>query len=567
VPLAVDARRTRAAFAPELAITGAAAVNPMSVDTHKIHMAARRPMPTVSSRSGGGLSTSAADATIVQLSNPMLAGNPTALRPRRVRPAVLIMLALAGGVWATLHTSVSAQPLATATLQVDTSSPGKPFRLGAVGLSSEASELATVHLSASHYRLVRLMRLLGPSVLRIGGNSVDTSWWTSRDEPPPTWATNTVIPADLQALRGLLQATGWKVILGVNLGHFEPARAGDEAYYAREILKSDLQGIEIGNEPDDFGRKPRLRAATYTVSEYETEARAYEQALRTVGVPLYGPALARTEWLAPLDTNMQEFAELTLHYYPASTCEKALESQEATAGELLSIEVRQQENEIVRALVSAGRLNRRPTRIGETNAAACTTSPASGPVFATALWSLDWALRASSAGVAGLNFHGTFDTHGAQTDSPISAPSDETASAGEVTAQPEFYGILAARLLEGGRFVPTRLLGAANPPNLTTWATLAANGVVKIAIDNFATSGSAQPIAVRTAHYTASVEALIGPSTGASTDIALGGASVTGEGEWHPKSAPLPARRSALLYVPCASAMIVTLSPRRRHRP
>ena len=102
-----------------------------------------------------------------------------------------------------------------------------------MGLSTEASELETDHLSAAHDRLVRLMRLLGPSVLRIGGNSVDLSWWDSDGEPPPPWATSTVTPADLATLRGLLTATGWRVLLGVDLGHFEPVRAADEARYAR----------------------------------------------------------------------------------------------------------------------------------------------------------------------------------------------------------------------------------------------------------------------------------------------------------------------------------------------
>ena len=125
------------------------------------------------------------------------------------------------------------------------------------------------------------MRLLGPSVLRVGGNSVDLSWWTSNGEPPPPWATSTVTPADLSALRGLLTATGWRVLLGVNLGHFEPSRAVDEARYAKRILGKSLLGIEIGNEPDDFGKKPKLRAPTYSVGEYLQEADAYSQALST----------------------------------------------------------------------------------------------------------------------------------------------------------------------------------------------------------------------------------------------------------------------------------------------
>ena len=103
---------------------------------------------------------------------------------------------------------------------------GRNFAQGAIGLSTETYEFGVHHLSATSRARIRLMRLLGPAVLRIGGNEFDESWWTSHNEPRPSWATNVVTPADLARLRGLLDATHWRVILGVNLGHFDPARAG-----------------------------------------------------------------------------------------------------------------------------------------------------------------------------------------------------------------------------------------------------------------------------------------------------------------------------------------------------
>jgi hypothetical protein len=147
-------------------------------------------------------------------------------RGRRVLAVfVIVSAAVCTWVWARSAASVPLAP--TAVLRVDTSRPGDDFEVGAVGLSTEAEELSSGHLSADHPSLVRLMRLLGPAVLRIGGNSVDLSWWTSSGEPPPPWATNTVTPTDLRVLHGLLTATGWRVLLGVDLGHFEPARAAD----------------------------------------------------------------------------------------------------------------------------------------------------------------------------------------------------------------------------------------------------------------------------------------------------------------------------------------------------
>ena len=282
---------------------------------------------------------------------------------------------------------------------------------------------------------------------------------------------------------------------------------------------------------------------------------------------LYGPALGRTEWLGQMGAAMHMFSEITQHYYPTSTCEgvKPAAAAPAATTELLLPAVRQQEDETVRALVQAGSVAARPTRIGETNAAACATSPSSGPVFESALWALDWALRAASGGVSGINFHGGFGICGLHSLSPICAPGDEPAAAyeGDVTAQPEYYGLLAASQLEGGRFVPTQRDRPRPVAELTTWATVVPNGTVKIAIDNFTTEDLAQPISIRTPGYVATVDTLIGPSTGARSGISFGGAAVTGARRWYPKPKPLGAHRSIRVVVLPASAVIVTLDPTR----
>jgi hypothetical protein len=452
-------------------------------------------------------------------------------------------------------------------LAIDARHPGHVFASGAVGLSMEAWELKG-HFSSQHYRVVRLMRLLGPSILRIGGNSVDLSWWTSSGEPPPSWATSTVTPGDLRALQRLLAVTGWRTLLGVNLGHFEPARVADEASYARKIFGARLVGIEIGNEPDDFGKKPKLRPSTYSVGEYVREADAYRQALSTTAptVGLYGPALGKTEWLGQMSSAAGIFAGLTQHYYPMNTCAgigSDAAAREPTAAELLSPDVRQQEDAILEELARAGGVSGRPTRIGETNTAACGGSRYASPTFASALWALDWALRSASSGADGINFHGGLGVCGLDGEAPICASSEAAARAGVVTARPEYYGLLAACQLEGGRFVPTRLVGSPSLPNITTWATLAGNGAIKIAIDNMATTGQAQSLSIPIRRYmTGSEELLSAPAIGARSGMALGGAQVTGEGQWRPRWRSLRQASGAVrIAVSPASAAIVVLRP------
>jgi hypothetical protein len=484
--------------------------------------------------------------------------------------SALLLGALVLGAFAWQGADTNLAPLVS--LKVETDKPGSLFRTGAVGLSIEARELGTTNLNARHYRLVRLMRLLGPSLLRIGGNSVDLSWWTSSGELPPSWATNVVTPADLDALRGLLRATGWRVLLGVNLGHFEPARAADEARFAKAILGSELAGIEIGNEPDDFGGvKQGLRAPSYGIAEYLREAEAYSQSLGETGVVVYGPALSETRWLSRLGSSLSMYSMLTQHYYPTGGCPNSpapsmLVAAPSAIG-LLSPIVRQDEDEVLGVLKGVTLQAPRKWLIGETNVAACGDEPNAGPQLASALWALDWSLRAASAGIAGLSFHSQFGRCGSFGESPVCGVNGHAVRLGDLQAHPEYYGLLAARQLEGGKFVPISLTGPVSPPDLTAWATTDHNANLRIAIDNMATSGPAQPILIPAAGYTSATEyRLSGPSAEAESGITLGAAEVTSTARWLPKVALRQHRGAALRAVLSPASAVVIILHRRRQR-
>lgn len=493
-------------------------------------------------------------------------------RHRAVAVLFAVVIAISASVAAYSATSGrSTKASAAVVLKLDLSQPTSYFARGAVGLSMEAAELHRGRLTPRHGRLVRLMRLLGPSLLRIDGGTVDRTWWTSSGEPAPPWATSIVTPADLSLLHGLLVATGWQVLLGVNFGHFDPARAADEARYARTILGSRLRGIELGNEPNSYARRPDgFRAAPYGPTQYLHDVEGYKRPIEAAapGLAVYGPDLSDPAWLAELGGGARVFAELTQHYYPVhelDTCPStsALAPQ-PTADELLSPAIRQQEEILVRALLLAGGVAGRPTRIDETNSVSCRPTIYADPGFAGALWALDWSLRAASAGIRGLNFHGGPYPCLLYPESPICADGNgAAASAGDVTAQPEYYGLLAARQLEGGRFIRARLVsGHAVPPNVTTWATASPGGTIKIALVDLNTGGSAVPIWMPSTGYAVSEQVLRGPAVDATTGISLGGSSVTDDGVWKPRIARrIRGRRSVKVLVRPASAVIVTMYP------
>jgi hypothetical protein len=450
---------------------------------------------------------------------------------------------------------------------------GKTFALGAVGLSIEAEELYTQDLSTRHRSLVALMRLLGPGVLRVGGNSLDYSWWTSNHAQRPEWATSVITPDDLVRLRELLAATDWRVILGVDLGHFNPASAANEALVAESILGSRLLGFEIGNEPNNYGDPVvKLRPSSYSASNYLQELATYSAAMQTA-VPmirLYGPDLGTRslqEWLSVITSDKSApFVAITQHYYPTfynvskGACKG---SPPPTALELLSPQVRERESTALQAISRVGELAHRETRISETNTtASCDIGggPATSPVFASALWSLDWVLRSASAGVAGLNFHGFIGRCIPNTFSPICASNYTTKAQRQVVAHPEYYGLLAARQLEDGRFVPVQISGESTSDNLTAYATVNSHGAITLAIDNLTTHGLTSVLLKVSGYDRAIYERLAAPSISATSGVTFGNASINVAGTIRPTGTKVPKIDGAFrLKLAPTSAAVITL--------
>jgi hypothetical protein len=370
-----------------------------------------------------------------------------------------------------------------------------------------------------------------------------------------------------------LAATGWRTILGVDLGHFDPARAADEASFAERILGSRLLALEIGNEPNYYGDfLDKFRPASYGVNDYLTELSAYSVAIHAAAprLLLYGPDLgvgspALQTWLPAIaSSKTMPFATITQHYYPTqynnaeSRCEP---TPIPTASELLSTEVRTRENTLLQMIVQAGQIAHRETRITETNTTgSCEAEdgPDTSPVFASALWSLDWVLRAASAGIAGLNFNGYFGICAPEGFNPICAPNFNSEIRGQVIARPEYYGLLAARQLEGGDFIPVDISGQSAQDDLTAYATESADGTIALAIENVSPDVPASVLIKAPEHARASDESLTAPSLGATTRVRFGHASVDAAGAIHPRATVLPGAHGVfrLVLAPTSAAIV-----------
>ena len=443
-----------------------------------------------------------------------------------------------------------------------------------IGLSFEMRSLPAIAGYASRGNLVALLRSLGPGVLRFGGVSADEqAAWVGRagggSATQPGWASTAITEADLAGLAALARASGWRVLLTVNLGHYDPAAAAQEAAAAQRLLGASLAGIEIGNEPDLFVRK-HMRLPGWDFAAYVPQAAAYRAAIRAAapGVPLAGPdpstGVAGLRWVRAVAASPTlRPALLTDHYYPLSSC-----GYKPTISELLSPNVRRAESEVLGKAIAIAHAHATPLRMDEANSISCEGQPGVSDTFASALWALDYTARAMAAGVAGLNLHDLLDKPDAY--SPLIAPSRGALVTGALHAAPEWYALLAAHALMDGptgwRPLHTGVAGAA-ARELSASAVWAADGQLRLLLVDYDPPGS-PPLAVhlRVSHGLAggSVLRLTAPSPAATGGVRLGGRVVAPDGTWTPPSALPQAHGHAgalAVQMPPSSAAIVTLSP------
>src|SRR5271154_5121732 len=217
-----------------------------------------------------------------------------------------------------------AGPVTQASLVVTSGAAGS-IGPAFAGLSYEKNKLSSPIFSASNSDLIALFKRIGPSVLRIGGNSVDQTAWTANGAGQTA---GQIAPSDVAALASFVKATGWQVLYGINLGGAAtgattPALAAAEVAYAAQQFGTSLLGIEIGNECDLYGDSGNYFAGNWSLSQFETLWGQFRSAIlaTTPAVPVTGPASAGREssWTVPFGqfVTKNEITLLTQHYYRA----------------------------------------------------------------------------------------------------------------------------------------------------------------------------------------------------------------------------------------------------------
>ncbi len=459
--------------------------------------------------------------------------------------AAAVALMVAGGQ--AVASAATADPTGT-TITIDRTHPFGALPSDFVGLSYEMRELSTLctngtctgNFDAHQGNLVQLYRNLGRSNVRIAGNQLDrdTLWVPAGQQPPnplPAWTADVVTPTDIARLSGVLRATGWKAEVGINLAHFDPALAADEAHSLLSILGPRLSGVECGNEPNHYAGNG-YRPAPYGFAEHQKDWEACASLVGStrIAAPDLSQPTGTATWFGQFaQAESTKINMLTAHNYTGAT----------TLTQLLSPQIHDKELADVSPQLAAAQAVHVPIRLDETNSAVGGGIAGVSDVYGSALWAFDYNMNLAQAGFAGLNFHGGFGVCGAplfngkfQRYTPICAANDADEAAKVYSAAPEYYGLYMATRMGTGQFLPVTV---SSDHNVTAYAVRGYDHRLRIAvIEKDDTTGTPVPVSlsVGTTHGFgfASVLHLTGQSLDSAAGVAVQGASVDRAGRLLP---------------------------------
>ncbi len=422
---------------------------------------------------------------------------------------------------------------------------------GLAGLSYEKAQVSTGLFSAADSTLIGCFKLLGSSLLRVGGNSVDQTTWTPGGAGGAGYSSGIVAPADVTALAAFVNQCGWQIIYGINLAKSTPANAAAEAAFAASAFGSSLYGFEIGNECDLYAGNG-LRPSSYTLSDFIAEWSAYANAIRAAvpNAPLTGPAAAGNvaNWTVPFAASeASQIRLLTQHYYRANGQSPSSTLALLLAGDPnLPTELQQLQNAAVANHILNG------YRLAEANSFYNGGAPNVSDAYGTALWAIDFLLINAQNGSRGVNFHGGGNGPGY---TPIATSGNAVAE-----VRPEYYGMLFVAQIAPG---PLYAVNVSTSLLLTAYAVAGNDGATYVAIVNKdATNTAVTAIQLGAPASRAVPLVLAGTGLNATTGTTLGGAPVGNDGSWVPApAAPVPVSGSTLnVYVPPASAVLLKVT-------
>lgn len=441
------------------------------------------------------------------------------------------------------------------------------------GLSYEKSTLYEnpYLFTGANADLIALFRLIGPSILRIGGNSVDRNVWTS------TGAGQTegqIAPSDVNALAAFVKAAGWQCLYGINLGGAgpvpytsgsivaatTPTLAAEEIAYVYQALGSSLFGFEIGNECDLYGSS-YFSGITWNLSTFESLWAQFRTAIvaqtPATASLCTGPADAGSEssWTVPFGqyATKSDISLLTQHYYRGNG-----QSASSTAANLVTPDTTLVSD--LQTLNTGAKGIGVPFRVSECNSYYNGGADGVSDAYCSSLWIIDFLFDCALNGSVGANFHGGGNSDGY---TPIA-----DSGGAVVEARPEYYGILLFTLAGQGTLYTTSLSGVGSL-NITAYAVKTSSGGINVIVVNKDSAQNLQ-LSVQLPQSAGSATLLemtqltagaSGPSLSATSGVTIQGASVGANGSFSPGAAYTLSTSGTELtcYVPYLSAVLIQI--------
>ncbi|HSC03052.1 MAG TPA: glycosyl hydrolase family 79 C-terminal domain-containing protein [Solirubrobacteraceae bacterium] len=504
--------------------------------------------------------------------------------------AALTFCLLGAGIWHAAVTdsdSDSARAAAAPSTDPDPSNlyasvdsgPTGPARpAGFLGLSFEYSALEAytgADPTAPDPVFVQLLRNLAPGpgqpvILRIGGNSTDTTWWPVKGISRPRGVRYALTPTWLASVRALSTAVPARLIMGVNLAAGRPRVAAAEAdAFLSGIGPSYVTAYEVGNEPDVYGVFPwytshRIhvfaRSPGYNLPAFIGELTRWQATLPDL--PLAGPALAELPWLSGIPTLLAADPRLrvvTIHRYALQGCLNNPGSPSyPSIANLLSDRSSTGLTDAIAPFVAAAHAAGAQFRVDELNSAAlagCLGRAGVSNTFASALWMLDTLFNLASIGVDGVNVH---SLPGAGYELFTFR---QSATGWQAFVHPDYYGMLmfAQAFPAGARLLPVR--EPAGP--VKVWATLGPDGHTRVTLINKDSRPHRIELQLPPSSAAAKLVWLRAPSADATGGVTLGGQSFGAETSTGALGAPQAQPVDQLfgsyaIELPPASAAVLT---------
>jgi hypothetical protein len=400
--------------------------------------------------------------------------------------------------------------------------PGAPIQPSFMGIAHEWGDAQSIMgssdggVNAIYRNLLRNLTAYGsgPIIIRIGGNSTDTS-----NEPTSA----TVLP-----FAEVASAIGAHFYLGVNLGAGNLQLAVKQAKaFAGGMPAHSLDAIEIGNEPDSYVDK-RMRSAPYPFSAYLTEFDTWRKQIYPLlpnGTQLIGPAWAYPASLSNsgpfLEAEHSYVAALSQHYYSGDVGHGKVNPPDF----LLKPNRTSEAALRIRAGVATAHGYHVAFRVDELNSLAGGGQDGVSNTFGAALWAIDIMFEFANVGVDGVNWQ---SPNGAAY-SPLSFNIARVGSMKSYqikSVNPLYYGMLLFQAATGNQahLLPVSLTAESS---LKAWATLDSTGKQRLVVVNKGVTTETMQI-VHPGYRTASILRLTASSPASKTGVSFAGQTMDG---------------------------------------